>query len=840
MADKKKYPLEVSVDQSEEEISSDEKESGVAQKIAQFEERDFSVLPLRDVVVFPYMVIPLFVGRKKSVYALESAMLNDKLIVLLAQKDAAVEAPSTKDLYRIGTLAKVLQLLKLPDGTIKVLVEGMQKVKVKKFGLKKTFFAGTFVSLDDNVEETGKGDALAREQEVLVRTVKTQFEQYVKSNKKIPPEVITNIETVTNHCRLVDLIAAHLLVPIEVKQKILEMRCLHERLQTLISTIERELDLINIERKIQGRVQKQMAKSQREYYLNEQIKAIHLELGDGESPNDMEQLKGKIEKAGMSKEAKEKAMSEFTKLKLMPPMSAEATVSRNYLECLIDLPWKKKTRLQHTLEDAEKILDEEHYGLDKVKERIIEYLAVQKRVKKLKGPILCLVGPPGVGKTSLGQSIAHAIGRKYVRMSLGGVRDEAEIRGHRRTYIGAMPGKIIQKITKTEVTNPFFLLDEVDKMAMDFRGDPAAALLEVLDPEQNSSFNDHYLEVDYDLSDVMFVATANTMDIPPALLDRMEIIRLSGYTEDEKSHIAMRHLIPKQLEQNGLKASEIKIPESVVIDIIRYYTREAGVRGLERDLAKLCRKVVRQILSDKKLKTVSLTSKKLEKYLGVKRYRYGSAEEENRIGQVTGLAWTEVGGELLHLESAVMPGKGAAVYTGQLGDVMQESIQAAMTVVRSRSEILGIPKTFFEKHDFHIHAPEGATPKDGPSAGIGMCTALLSAIIGLPVNSEVAMTGEITLRGEVLPIGGLKEKLLAAHRGLIKTVLIPYENEKDLQEIPEKVKKELTIIPVKWIDEVLTHAILGYTEHLLAVSKGKSPLMLAEKKTKRSKVSSAH
>ncbi|MFN3234419.1 MAG: endopeptidase La [Gammaproteobacteria bacterium] len=775
------------------------------------------LLPLRDVVVYPYMVIPLFVGRASSTRALDEAMKNpNKEIFLTAQKEASKDNPKEKDLFQTGTIATVLQLLKLPDGTIKVLVEGLHRGTINQVHMDKQFMT---VDVERVAEEdiSKKNEKQKKELEVLTRTLKSQFEQYVKMNKRIPPEILTPLETIEDPARLVDSIAAHLVVPLNKKQELLEALQVKKRLEKLIEVLESEVDMIQIEKRVKGRVKRQMEKSQREYYLNEQMKAIQSELGEGaDGVNEIEELTNKIKKSGMPKEAFEKSMSELGKLKMMPAMSAEATVSRNYLDWMLDVPWKKETKLKHSLKAAEETLEREHYGLHKVKERILEYLAVQQRVKKIKGPILCLVGPPGVGKTSLGQSIANATGRKMVRMSLGGVRDEAEIRGHRRTYIGSMPGKIIQKIVKAEARNPFFLLDEIDKMAADFRGDPAAALLEVLDPEQNATFNDHYLEVDYDLSDVMFVATANTLNIPPALQDRMEVIRISGYTEDEKVNIAIRHLIPKQLENAGLKKGELTIKEEAVVDIIRYYTREAGVRNLEREIAKLCRKVVKNILlSSKKAKSrFTIHSDNLSDYLGVKRFRYGIAEEYDRIGQVTGLAWTQVGGELLQIEAATMHGKGNTKYTGSLGNVMQESIQAAMTVVRSRMELLNIDKDFFQKNDIHIHVPEGATPKDGPSAGVSMCTAIVSVITGLPVRADVAMTGEITLRGEVLAIGGLKEKLLAAHRANVRCVIIPEENRKDLQEIPENVKKDLVIKPVKWIDEVFSITLVGYVDLL--------------------------
>ena len=779
------------------------------------------VLPLRDVVVYPHMVIPLFVGRDKSIVALDKAMAAGKRILLVAQKKADLDDPQPNDLYEVGTLATILQLLKLPDGTVKVLVEGAERALIDRLDVADYFAAAiTVLGEEDRHDE--------REIDVLVRSIIAQFEQYVKLNKKVPPEILTSLSGIDEPGRLADTVAAHMALKLSEKQRILEVQDVKTRLEQILGIIEGEIDVLQIEKRIRGRVKQQMEKSQREYYLNEQMKAIQKELGEMEdAPNEMADLEDKIEKAGMSKEAKEKATSELNKLKLMSPMSAEATVVRNYIDWLLKAPWKKRSKVLKDLNRAEEVLEADHYGLDKVKERILEYLAVQLRVKRLKGPILCLVGPPGVGKTSLGQSIARATNRKFVRMSLGGVRDEAEIRGHRRTYIGSMPGKIIQNLGKVAVRNPLFLLDEVDKMAMDFRGDPSSALLEVLDPEQNSTFQDHYLEVDFDLSDVMFVCTANSLNIPAPLLDRMEVIRIPGYTEDEKLNIAMRYLIPKQMKENGIKEEELKITESAVRDIIQHYTREAGVRNLEREISKICRKVVKGLLLKPRDRRVTITPKSMEKYLGVRRYRYGRAEEKNQVGQVTGLAWTEVGGELLTIEAAVVTGKGKHTYTGQLGDVMTESIQAAMTVVRSRSKILGIDEEFHQKFDVHIHVPEGATPKDGPSAGVGMCTALVSALTDIPVRSDVAMTGEITLRGEVLPIGGLKEKLLAAHRGGIGKVLIPQENEKDLAEIPKNIKDKLTIVAVKWIDEVLEHALthmpMPEAKSDAAKSKSKTP-----------------
>ena len=771
-------------------------------------DRLIPVLPLRDVVVYPHMVIPLFVGREKSIKALDAAMARDKQILLVAQQSAEVDDPGPEEIHRIGTLSTILQLLKLPDGTIKVLVEGGDRARVVDLVEEDDFYTASV-----SVISAGAGDD-EREVEVLSRSVLNLFDQYVKLNKKVPPEILTSLAGIDDPARLADTIAAHMSLKIEEKQKILEIESVRDRLEHLMGLIEGEIDILQIEKRIRGRVKQQMEKSQREYYLNEQMKAIQKELGEmDEGPNELEELAKKIETVGMPKEVKAKASAELNKLKMMSPMSAEATVVRNYIDWLVGVPWKKKTKVRHDLAVAQEVLDEDHYGLEKVKDRILEYLAVQQRVKKLKGPILCLVGPPGVGKTSLGRSIARATNRKFTRMALGGVRDEAEIRGHRRTYIGALPGKIVQNLSKVGVRNPLFLLDEIDKMAMDFRGDPASALLEVLDPEQNHTFGDHYLEVDFDLSDVMFVATANSMNIPGPLLDRMEVIRLPGYTEDEKANIAMRYLIPKQMKNNGVKERELEITEDAVRGIIRHYTREAGVRNLEREVSKLCRKVVKNHLLVGSEAKVVITNDNLSEYLGVQRFRYGRAEEKDQVGQVTGLAWTEVGGELLTIEVSPMPGKGQPpILTGQLGDVMKESIQAARTVVRSRAAVLGIPDDYFDKHDIHFHVPEGATPKDGPSAGIGMCTALVSAITGIPVRAEVAMTGEITLRGEVLPIGGLKEKLLAAHRGGITTVVIPEENEKDLADIPENIKEKLDIRPVKWIDQVLEIALVRLPE----------------------------
>jgi len=779
------------------------------------ESTTLAVLPLRDVVVYPHMVIPLFVGREKSIKALESAMEDAKQILLVAQRSAADDDPSTEDIHEVGTVSNILQLLKLPDGTIKVLVEGVKRARTIEFVGTEEFFSARIQDLEPE-------PITEREAEVLTRSLMGQFDQYVKLNKKVPPEIISSLSSIDDPSRLADTIAAHMSIKIQDKQDVLEFVNLRERLEHLISLMESEIDLLQVEKRLRGRVKKQMEKSQREYYLNEQMKAIQNELGESEDgSNEFDELAEKIENAGMHKEARAKAESELKKLRMMSPMSAEATVVRNYIDWILSVPWKKRSKVSRDLSRAESILDEDHYGLEKVKERILEYLAVQQRVKKMKGPILCLVGPPGVGKTSLGRSIARATNRKFVRMSLGGVRDEAEIRGHRRTYVGSLPGKILQNMAKVETRNPLFLLDEVDKMAMDFRGDPASALLEVLDPEQNDTFADHYLEVDYDLSEVMFITTANSLNIPGPLLDRMEVIRLAGYTEDEKVSIATKYLIPKQVKNNGLKAEEIKIAESAIRDMIRYYTREAGVRSLEREIANVCRKVVKQILLKDPGRPLSVTAKSLEKYLGVKRFRYGRAEEEDRVGQVTGLAWTEVGGDLLTIEAVVMPGKGKETYTGQLGDVMQESIKAAMTVVRSRAATLGIKPDFYSEYDVHFHVPEGATPKDGPSAGVGMSTALVSALTGIPVRADVAMTGEITLRGEVLPIGGLKEKLLAALRGGIRTVMIPVENERELKEIPSNIKQGLDIKPVRWIDEVFEIALQRMPDPLPAGDSGK-------------------
>lgn len=761
---------------------------------------EIPVLPLRDVVVYPHMVIPLFVGREKSIACLEAAMDNNKQVLLVAQKEADTDEPTQADMFDVGTVATILQLLKLPDGTVKVLVEGQQRAKINHFIENDFFLAEAQYLTTSELDE--------REQEVIVRSAINQFEGFIKLNKKIPPEVLTSLSGIDEAARLADTIAAHMPLKLAEKQNVLEILDVTERLEFLMGQMESEIDLLQVEKRIRTRVKKQMEKSQREYYLNEQMKAIQKELGESEDGVDeFETLKQKIVDSKMPQEAREKTEQELQKLKMMSPMSAEATVVRGYIDWMLGVPWTKRSKVKKNLAKAEEILNEDHYGLERVKERILEYLAVQNRINKLKGPILCLVGPPGVGKTSLGRSIAAATGRKYTRMALGGVRDEAEIRGHRRTYIGSMPGKLIQKMSKVGVKNPLFLLDEIDKMSSDMRGDPSSALLEVLDPEQNNAFNDHYLEVDYDLSDVMFVATSNSMDIPGPLLDRMEVIRLSGYTEDEKLNIAKRHLVDKQVKRNGLKANEIQIEDSAIIGIIRYYTREAGVRSLEREISKICRKAVKNILLDTDLKSVTVTMDNLKDYLGVQRHDFGKADDSNRIGQVTGLAWTQVGGDLLTIETESMPGKGKLTQTGSLGDVMKESIQAAMTVVRSRAEKLGINSDFYEKRDIHVHVPEGATPKDGPSAGIAMCTALVSSLTGNPVKAEVGMTGEITLRGEVLPIGGLKEKLLAAHRGGIKTVLIPKDNERDLEDIPENVIADLKVIPVQWIDDVLKVAL---------------------------------
>jgi ATP-dependent Lon protease len=762
---------------------------------------ELPLLPLRDVVVYPHMVLPLFVGRERSIEALEDAMANDKQVLLVAQRNPADDNPAADGIYQVGTVSNILQLLKLPDGTIKVLVEGSYRAAVDSVDDEGRFaMAGVREIISEDIPE--------REAESLLRSTIVQFEKYVNLSKKVPAEVLTSLTGIDEPGRLADTIAAHMSVPLEEKQHILEISGIRARLEHLMGLMDAEIDLFQVEKRIRGRVKKQMEKSQREYYLNEQMKAIQRELGDmDEAPNELDELQARIDKARMPQEAKSKAQSELTKLKMMSPMSAEASVVRSYIDWMVSVPWAKRSKVKHDLKRASAILDEDHYGLEEVKDRILEYLAVQKRVRKVRGPVLCLVGPPGVGKTSLGESIARATNRKFVRMALGGVRDEAEIRGHRRTYIGSMPGKLLQKMSKAGVKNPLFLLDEIDKMGMDHRGDPASAMLEVLDPEQNHAFNDHYLEVDYDLSDVMFVCTSNTMNIPVALLDRMEVIRIPGYTEDEKFNIAERYLIPKQIRLNGLKKDELVIAPEMVIDIIRYYTREAGVRSLEREIAKVCRKAVKAFSLGEISAGTIVTVEMLPDLLGVRKYNYGIAEETNKIGQVTGLAWTSVGGELLTIEAVAVAGKGRHVQTGSLGDVMQESIQAATTVVRSRSQVLGIPANYHETHDVHIHVPEGATPKDGPSAGVAMCTALVSVLTSIPVRSDVAMTGEITLRGEVLPIGGLKEKLLAARRGGIKTVIIPKENERDLKEVPVNIKEHLTICPVKWIDEVLALAL---------------------------------
>ncbi len=778
-------------------MSSDTEETIVEQK-----NKQLPLLPLRDVVVFPHMVIPLFVGREKSILALEEATNGDKQVMLVAQKEASEDMPEPEQIYDYGCVATILQMLKLPDGNVKVLVEGVQRAKVIQYTETEPMYVA-------EVETVATASLNPSEEDGLARATLANFDKYVKLNKKVPSEILTSLSGIDEPSRLADSIAAHMALNIQDKQQILEMENTSERLEHLMSKMEGEMELLQVEKRIRSRVKNQMEKNQREYYLNEQIKAIQKELGDGEeTASEHEELANKIAKSGMNKEAKAKAEAELKKLKMMSPMSAEATVVRGYIDWLLGVPWKKRSKVKHDLTNAQETLNSDHYGLDKVKERILEYLAVQQRVKKLKGPVLCLVGPPGVGKTSLGQSIAKATGRKYVRMALGGVRDEAEIRGHRRTYIGAMPGKIMQKMSKSAVKNPLFLLDEIDKMAMDMRGDPSSALLEVLDPEQNHTFNDHYLEVDYDLSEVMFIATSNSMNIPAPLLDRMEVIRIPGYTEDEKVEIATRYLLPKQMSNAGLREGELKLSESGIRSIIRFYTRESGVRNLERELAKICRKTVKeQLLAKKEKKTIKVNKGNIDKYLGVQRFDYGKAGEKNEVGQVTGLAWTSVGGELLTIESVIVDGKGKTSFTGQLGDVMKESIQAAMTVVRSRCLALGIEPDFYEKKDIHVHVPEGATPKDGPSAGIGMCTALISSLTGIPVRKDVAMTGEITLRGEVLPIGGLKEKLLAAHRGGIKTVMIPKDNERDLADIPANIKKDLEINCVKWIDEVIDIAL---------------------------------
>ena len=768
---------------------------------------DLPLLPLRDVVVFPHMVIPLFVGRPKSIKALEAAMESERRIMLVAQKAAAKDDPLVTDMFDVGCVSTILQMLKLPDGTVKVLVEGQQRARVNKIEEGELHFSANVTPVEAESEEQVKARSKSSEIEALRRAVMQQFDQYVKLNKKIPPEILTSISSIDDAGRLADTIAAHLPLKLENKQIVLDLSGIKARLENLFEQIEREVDILNVDKKIRGRVKRQMEKNQRDFYLNEQVKAIQKELGEGEDGADIDEIEKKIKSAKMPKDALKKAESELKKLKLMSPMSAEATVVRNYIDVLTGLPWAGKTKIKHDLGNAEKVLNQDHYGLDKVKDRILEYLAVQQRVDKVKAPILCLVGPPGVGKTSLGQSIAKATGRKYVRMALGGMRDEAEIRGHRRTYIGAMPGKVLQSLSKVGTRNPLFLLDEIDKLGTDFRGDPSSALLEVLDPEQNHKFGDHYVEVDFDLSDVMFVATSNSMNIPPALLDRMEVIRLAGYTEDEKTSIAITYLLPKQMTNNGVKAEELAIGEDAVRDIVRYYTREAGVRSLERELSKICRKVVKGLQLKKLTPQVKVTAANLNDYLGVRKYSYGRAEQQNQVGQVVGLAWTEVGGDLLTIEAAMMPGKGVITRTGSLGDVMKESVEAARTVVRSRSRRLGIKDEYFEKRDIHIHVPDGATPKDGPSAGAAMTTAFVSAMTGIPVRADVAMTGEITLRGEVTAIGGLKEKLLAALRGGIKTVIIPEENAKDLQDIPENVKNGLEIVPVRWIDKVLEIAL---------------------------------
>jgi ATP-dependent Lon protease len=765
----------------------------------------YPLLPLRDVVVFPHMVIPLFVGRPKSIKAMETAMEAGKSILLVAQKSAAKDDPGPQDMYAIGCVSSILQMLKLPDGTVKVLVEGGTRAHIREVVDVRTHWVAeaSAVPLDGTP---------APEVEAMRRALLSAFDQYVKLNKKIPPEILTSLSGIDEAGRLADTVAAHLPLKLEQKQQVLEMFDVRQRLEHLLSQLETEIDILQVEKRIRGRVKRQMEKSQREYYLNEQVKAIQKELGEGEEGADLEEMEKRIRRAHMPKDARKKAEAELKKLKLMSPMSAEATVVRNYIDTIVNLPWKKKSKISKDIKQAQEILDKDHYGLEKVKERIVEYLAVQTRVDKMKAPILCLVGAPGVGKTSLGQSIARATNRKFVRMSLGGVRDEAEIRGHRRTYIGSMPGKILQNMSKVGVKNPLFLLDEVDKMGMDWRGDPSSALLEVLDPEQNHTFVDHYIEVEYDLSEVMFVATANTLNVPPALLDRMEVIRLSGYTEDEKMNIGTKYLLPKQMKNAGLKDGELSVSEVAIRDLVRYYTREAGVRALERELSKICRKAVKQLLTEKqagdeKAHRITVTPKNLDKFLGVRKYSFGMAEKKNQVGQVTGLAWTEVGGELLTIEAVTMPGKGKTITTGKLGEVMQESIHAALSVVRARSRKLGVKEDFYQKNDIHIHLPEGATPKDGPSAGIGIATSMVSILSGIPVRADVAMTGEITLRGEVLQIGGLKEKLLAAHRGGIKTVLIPEENVKDLVEIPDNVKNKLEIVPVRWIDKVLEIAL---------------------------------
>ena len=796
------------------------------------QQRTLPVLPLRDVVVFPYMVMPLFVGRAKSISALDEAMNEGKQLLLVSQKQADLEEPTVDDVFDVGTIANIIQLLKLPDGTVKVLVEGQQRAKINQLNDGEDHF-----SAEVTLIETTFGDE--KELDVVKAAVLNEFESYLQLNKKIPADVLAALQRIDDADRLADTMAAHIPVTVRHKQSVLELADVQERLEYLLGMMESEADILQVEKRIRGRVKKQMEKSQRNYYLSEQIKAIRKEMDEGESEDtidEVEQLRQKVEAAGMPADVREKVESELQKLKMMSAMSAEATVVRSYVEWMLQVPWHKRTKVKKDIAKAQQVLDADHYGLERVKERILEYLAVQARLNKIKGPILCLVGPPGVGKTSLGQSIANATGRKYVRMALGGVRDEAEIRGHRKTYIGALPGKLIQKMAKVGVKNPLFLLDEIDKMSSDMRGDPASALLEVLDPEQNTTFNDHYLEVDYDLSDVMFVATSNSMNIPGPLLDRMEVIRLSGYTEDEKLNIAMRHLLQKQIERNGLKKGELTIEENAILDIIRYYTREAGVRGLEREISKICRKAVKNLLVNPKVKSITVNSDNLHDYLGVKRFEFGKADTQNRVGEVTGLAWTEVGGDLLTIETASVVGKGKLTFTGSLGDVMKESIQAAMTVVRARAEKLGINSEFHEKRDIHIHVPDGATPKDGPSAGIAMCTALVSCLTGNPVRADVAMTGEISLRGKVLPIGGLKEKLLAAHRGGIKTVLIPKDNVKDLEEIPDNVKENLAIHSVETIDEVLGLALENPPEGIEFVkveTKAKAPRRKAATKTAR-------
>ena len=796
------------------------------------QQRTLPVLPLRDVVVFPYMVMPLFVGRAKSISALDEAMNEGKQLLLVSQKQADLEEPTVDDVFDVGTIANIIQLLKLPDGTVKVLVEGQQRAKINQLNDGEDHFSAEVTPI-----ETTFGDE--KELDVVKAAVLNEFESYLQLNKKIPADVLSALQRIDDADRLADTMAAHIPVTVRHKQSVLELADVQERLEYLLGMMESEADILQVEKRIRGRVKKQMEKSQRNYYLSEQIKAIRKEMDEGESEDtidEVEQLRQKVEAAGMPADVREKVESELQKLKMMSAMSAEATVVRSYVEWMLQVPWHKRTKVKKDIAKAQQVLDADHYGLERVKERILEYLAVQARLNKIKGPILCLVGPPGVGKTSLGQSIANATGRKYVRMALGGVRDEAEIRGHRKTYIGALPGKLIQKMAKVGVKNPLFLLDEIDKMSSDMRGDPASALLEVLDPEQNTTFNDHYLEVDYDLSDVMFVATSNSMNIPGPLLDRMEVIRLSGYTEDEKLNIAMRHLLQKQIERNGLKKGELTIEESAILDIIRYYTREAGVRGLEREISKICRKAVKNLLVNPKVKSITVNSDNLHDYLGVKRFEFGKADTQNRVGEVTGLAWTEVGGDLLTIETASVVGKGKLTFTGSLGDVMKESIQAAMTVVRARAEKLGINSEFHEKRDIHIHVPDGATPKDGPSAGIAMCTALVSCLTGNPVLADVAMTGEISLRGKVLPIGGLKEKLLAAHRGGIKTVLIPKDNVKDLEEIPDNVKENLAIHAVETIDEVLGLALENPPEGIEFVkveTKAKAPRRKAATKTAR-------